>query len=162
MKFINNQSNQSRIMQNKIKILKCLLLVPPFFPDLTTFSDFLPSLPQRQSRLWDCCFGQIIIIIFIIFSATFTCLMRERTLPLFQLGLPPMGECSMNFPHVSPSCGLQFSTNYSSVGPFQGLSPLGTACACMNPLRGHKSCFKTCFSTGASLHESIDPAISLL
>ena len=52
----------------------------------------------------------------------------------------------MNFSNVSPSHGLQFFTNYSSVGP-----PWG-----------HKSCQQICSSVGSSLHGSAGPARSLL
>ena len=56
------------------------------------------------------------------------------------------GRQSMNFSNMTPSHGMQFFTNCSSVGP----------------PRGHKPCQKTCSSVGSSLQGSAGAAKSLL
>jgi len=53
-------------------------------------------------------------------------------------------------PAWGPSCGRQFSTNFSNVSPSHSMQ-LFRDCSSVGPPWGHKSCQQTCSSTGSSL-----------
>ncbi|KAK4820738.1 hypothetical protein QYF61_004419 [Mycteria americana] len=81
---------------------------------------------------------------------------------------PAWGPCrgrqsSMNFSSTGSSHHrLQFFTNCSSVGPFQGVQSFRNRLLRVGPPRSHKSCQQTCSSVGSSLHGATGPARSLL
>jgi len=83
----------------------------------------------------------------------------EGLLTLFSPGWNPSHgrQSSMNFSNVRPSCGLQFFTKYSSVGPFHEVQPfMKRLLQCGSPTRSQV------LPVGSTLHGSTGPAKSLL